>query len=81
MNVIFLQIRFFNFKEYYLALFSNAMAKGRTVPVSYSSGQWCATEYSRGIARYVVFSTGYAYISTKYGGGVVRPVAAFKFVP
>jgi len=70
-----------NVVEAKLALFANAIAKGRTVPVSYSSSQWSGTEYSRGIARYVGFGNGGTGTGYKYGGYVVRPVAAFKFVP
>ena len=67
--------------EAQLALFSNAIAKGRTVPVSYSSYQWCSTESNPTYARYVYFSNGYANSGSKGHGSVVRPVAAFKFVP
>ena len=67
--------------EAQLAVFANAIAKGRTVPVSYSSTQWCSTENPRITARGVNFSIGYAYGYNKYGGNVVRPVAAFTFVP
>lgn len=67
--------------EAQLALFSNAIAKGRTVPVSYSSYQWCSTENSRSGARIVTFNYGTASNTYKLIGNVVRPVAAFKFVP
>lgn len=70
-----------NVVEAKLPLFSNAMHRGRTVPVSYSSSQWSSTEYYRGNARYVSFSNGNAGNITKYNGTVVRPVAAFNFVP
>ncbi len=67
--------------EAQLAVFANAIAKGRTVPVSYSSYQWCSTEYNRSSARYVQFSNGYASNYSQNNGFVVRPVAAFTFVP
>ena len=70
-----------NVVEAKLALFANAIAKGRTVPVSYSSSQWSGTETYRYSARYVYFGNGYASNYGKYNGIVVRPVAAFKFVP
>lgn len=68
-------------KEAMLALFSNAMARGRSVSVSSSSIHWSSTEYGRYNARYVSFNSGNATYTTKYSGYVVRPVAAFIFVP
>ena len=69
-------------KEAMLALFSNAMVRGRSVSVSSSSNHWSSTEGTRSYARYVNFSNGSAYSSyLKYYGAVVRPVAAFIFVP
>lgn len=63
-------------------LFANAMARGRSVSVSYSSGHWSGTETNRIGARYVYFFNGSSYGYTgKYLGTVVRPVAAFTFVP
>lgn len=41
---------------------------------------WSSTEINRSTARYVTFSSGYANLSLKYGGHVVRPVAAFACV-
>ena len=67
--------------EAQLPVFANAIARGRTVPVSYSSYQWSSTEYTRSSARYVYFYSGSAGNYGKYYGYVVRPVAAFKFVP
>ena len=67
--------------EAQLAVFANAIAKGRTVPVSYSSSQWCSSEYTRTYARYVNFLNGNASYNNKGLGRVVRPVAAFTFVP
>jgi hypothetical protein len=62
-------------------LFANAIARGRSVPISYDSGHWCVTEYSRYYARLVGFGNGNAYGTGKYNGIVIRPVAAFTFVP
>ncbi len=42
---------------------------------------WCSTESYRTFARYVYFSNGSANSYNKSYGYVVRPVAAFKFVP
>lgn len=70
-----------NTKEAMLALFSNAMARGRSVSVSSSSGPWSGTESNRSYARGVYFSNGYAGSNYKYTGFVVRPVAAFIFEP
>lgn len=67
--------------EAQLPVFANAIARGRTVPVSYSSNQWSSTETGRSNARGVGFNTGGAGSYGKYTGSVVRPVAAFKFVP
>jgi hypothetical protein len=68
-------------KEAMLALFSNAMERGRSVSVSSSSLHWSSTEYSRGSARSVYFTGGNANNYNKNNGVVVRPVAAFEFVP
>ena len=62
-------------------LFANAIARGRSIPISYDSYHWCVTEYSRYNARSVNFSNGYAYTNSKCNGIVIRPVAAFTFVP
>ena len=45
------------------------------------SNHWCSTENNRNNARSVNFSDGLANGNGKYGGTVVRPVAAFTFVP
>ena len=68
-------------KEAMLALFSNAMERGRSVSVSSSSSHWGSTESYRNLARGVNFGNGYANTGYKYNGLVVRPVAAFEFVP
>ena len=63
-------------------IFANAIVRGRTIPVSVNY-HWSSTEYSRNYARLVSFSSGttnYNYTKS-YVGNVVRPVAAFKFVP
>ena len=67
--------------EAQLPVFANAIARGRTVPVSYMAHQWSSTELSRIIARGVYFGSGYAYSYHKFYGVIVRPVAAFRFVP
>jgi prepilin-type processing-associated H-X9-DG protein len=46
------------------------------------SNHWCSTENNRNNARNVNFADGHASnITNKYYGNVVRPVAAFTFVP
>lgn len=70
-----------NLLEAMLPVFANAIARNRTVPVSYSSNHWSSTESNRYFARGVHFSNGYANTYLKYNGYVVRPVAAFTFVP
>ena len=67
--------------EAQLPLFANCIARGRSVPISSSSYHWSSTEYPRNNARLVYFANGNAYNSYKYYGLVVRPVAAFRFVP
>ena len=67
--------------EAQLPLFANCIARGRSVPISSSSNHWSSTEYNRSHARYVNFANGYAHGNGKYSGNVVRPVAAFRFVP
>ena len=62
-------------------LFANAIARGRSIPISSGSGHWCVTEGHRYGARYVYFADGDASLNYKYVGNVVRPVAAFTFVP
>ena len=62
-------------------LFANAIARGRSIPISSGSYHWCVTESNRVIARGVYFADGYATNTYKYGGYVVRAVAAFTFVP
>ena len=62
-------------------LFANAIARGRTIPISSGSYHWSCTEYYRNLARGVYFTNGLAYSYYKYNGLVVRAVAAFKFVP
>ena len=62
-------------------LFANAIARGRSIPISSGSYHWCSTEGDRGSARYVGFSGGNAGGNSKYISYVVRPVAAFTFVP
>ena len=62
-------------------LFANAIARGRSIPISSGSYHWCVTEYNRGNARIVNFADGNANGSSKYLGYVVRAVAAFTFVP
>ena len=62
-------------------LFANAIARGRSIPISYSSYHWCVTEGNRNFARLVNFSDGYASSYGKYNGFVIRGVAAFNFVP
>ena len=62
-------------------LFANAIARGRTIPISSGSYHWSCTEGNRNLARYVYFNNGIAYYNYKYYGFVVRAVAAFKFVP
>ena len=67
--------------EAQLPLFANAIARGRSIPISSGSGHWNSTEYYRIYARYVYFNNGHTGYSNKYNGYVVRPVTAFKFVP
>ena len=67
--------------EAQLPLFANAIARGRSIPISSGSNHWSSTEYTRYHARYVYFSNGSAYYGGKYSSHVVRPVAAFRFVP
>ncbi len=57
--------------------FSYEVAK----PQKDSSNQWSGTEDNRTNARNVNFNNGNANNNNKYNGNVVRPVAAFKFVP
>ena len=53
-----------------------------SIPISSGSYHWSSTESSRGHARYVNFGNGNAYnLYGKYGSNVIRPVAAFTFVP
>ena len=67
--------------EAQLPLFANAIARGRSVPISSGSYHWSSTEYYRTNARYVNFYSGYTDHTGKYNSNVVRPVTAFKFVP
>ena len=67
--------------EAQLPLFANAIARGRQVPISSGSLHWSSTEYSRNLARFVYFVNGLASYSNKYNSLIVRPVAAFRFVP
>ena len=67
--------------EAQLPLFANAIARGRSVPISSGSYHWSSTENYRNYARLVYFINGYTYYYVKYGSLVVRPVTAFKFVP
>ena len=67
--------------EAQLPLFANAIARGRAVPISSGSGYWSSTELYRNLARYVNFINGSANVNGKYNSSVVRPVAAFRFVP
>lgn len=60
-------------------LFANAIARGRSIPISSGSYHWSSTEISRYGARFVSFSSGYAYTNGKYYGYVVRAVTAFTF--
>ena len=62
-------------------LFANAIARGRSIPISSGSAHWCSTEYGRYFARTVNFSNGAAGSTFKSLGFVVRPVAVFTFVP
>ena len=62
-------------------LFANAIARGRAIPISSGSYHWSVTEGNRYSARYVYFTNGNAGGYYKYNGYVVRPVAAFTFVP
>jgi hypothetical protein len=62
-------------------LFANAIARGRSIPISSGSNHWCSTEGTRNVARHVYFADGLAGSTGKYGGNVVRAVAAFTFVP
>ncbi len=66
----------------------NGRFTARRKPFSYEvaesqigSYHWSSTEYYRCTARYVYFGNGFAYNYYKYFGYVVRPVAAFTFVP
>lgn len=68
-------------KEAQLPLFANAIARGRTVPISSGSSHWSSTEYFRSYARVVYFGNGGAGYYYKYYGVVVRAVTAFNFVP
>jgi hypothetical protein len=72
-----------NALEAMLPLFSNAIARGRAngIPMSYSSNYWSSTEGNRLYARSVSFNSGNANNIYKSNGLVVRPVAAFTFVP
>jgi hypothetical protein len=67
--------------EAQLPLFANAIARGRSIPISSGSTHWSSTESNRNLARYVYFYTGNTNGNGKYSGIVVRPVTAFKFVP
>ena len=62
-------------------LFANAIARGRAIPISSGSYHWCVTEGNRTLARFVGFNTGTAYNLGKYNSYVIRPLAAFGFVP
>ena len=63
-------------------LFANAIARGRSIPISSGSYHWCVTELIRYNARSVHFGNGVAgSYGGKFYGYVVRPVAAFTFVP
>ncbi len=62
-------------------LFANAIARGRNIPISAGSYHWSSTECNRNYARFVNFNNGIANYNYKYVGYVVRPVAAFTFVP
>ena len=67
--------------EALLPLFSNAIARGRTVPISAGSNHWSSTETYRYVARFVYFGSGLAYYNGKYNGYVGRAVTVFRFVP
>lgn len=67
--------------EAQLPLFANAIARGRAIPISDGSHHWSSTEYSRYTARYVSFGSGGTGSNGKYGGNVIRPVSAFRFLP
>ena len=67
--------------EAQLPLFANAIARGRTIPISSGSYHWSSTEGHRSNARNVYFGNGGASYGSKYISNVVRPVAAFRFVP
>ena len=62
-------------------IFANAIVRGRTIPVN-TSVHLSSSESSRSAMRHLNFSSGSAGTPLKSGGGnVVRPVAAFIFVP
>ena len=67
--------------EAQLPLFANAIARGRSIPISSGSSHWSSTESHRNLARLVNFNNGYTTLNHKCYGNVVRPVTAFKFVP
>ena len=67
--------------EAQLPLFANAIARGRSIPISSGSSHWSSPEGYRNSARNVNFGLGYTSSSSKCYGSVVRPVTAFKFVP
>lgn len=61
-------------------LFANAIARGRSIPISSGSYHWSSTEFNRNGARLVNFHNGNATGNhTKYLGLVVRAVTAFTF--
>ena len=67
--------------ESQLPLFANAIARGRTIPISSGSIHWSSTEINRYGARSVYFGSGNTGNLYKYSSSVVRPVTAFRFVP
>ena len=61
-------------------LFANAIARGRSIPISSDSSHWSSTENNRSGARFVNFTNGIAYNGLyKYYGYVIRAVTAFTF--
>lgn len=60
-------------------IFANAIARGRSVPVSSGSYHWSSSEGNRTGGRGQNFSNGPAYSNGKTNGFVIRAVTAFTF--
>ena len=58
---------------------SDVISTGNPFTMPSNSGYWSVTEYGSDYAWNVNFGSGIVYTGYKYGGYVVRPVAAFTF--